>query len=154
MSNFYSEAPVVFSSVSAVTATRGSNDPQIGARMVHSSKEYVYIYNAGASDIYPRYGVAPKTACTSYSGTLSSAAYGKLFGVVVHTTIPAASYGWVCYRGVVPLATTSASIAVKAFVCVDADGTFSTYVCGTTGKEIGQVTVAGAAGTITAYINL
>jgi hypothetical protein len=153
--SFYSAAPVIFGGISSVTATRGSKDPEPGQRCTYANVDYVYIYNGGASDIPPTYGCVPQTAASGYTATLTSVAKDTLLGVCQHTTIPASSYGWVANRGVVRVFT-SAAISTGAFLTVSTDGYFATYVCGTTGKEIGKVLVASSAATnvtATAYIS-
>jgi hypothetical protein len=77
-------------------------------------------------------------------------------GVCQHTTIATSAYGWVAYRGVVNVFA-SAAIAAGAFATVGANGYFATYVCGTTGKEIGKFLTAVSAATNvtgTAYISV
>ena len=145
----------MFGGISGVTATRGSGDPQIGARVIYNSREFVYVHNAGDRDIPPSYGITPQTACSSYSGTLSSAAYGQMFGVVVHATLTTGTYGWVCNRGVVQVRIGSAAVDGN-FISVGANGVFATYVCGTTGKEVGFIVSASSGSTAmaTAYVNL
>jgi len=152
----YSAAPIISGGISMVTATPGRNDPQLGQRVTFGNKDYVYIYNAGGSDIPPSWGCVPAAGASNCSATLSSALYDTVLGVCQHTTIPAASYGWVAYRGVVNVYA-SAAIAAGAFMTVGANGIFTTYVCGTTGKEIGKfLTVASAATGVTgtAYISV
>lgn len=152
----YSAAPIISGGISNVTATLGRNDPQLGQRITYDNKDYVFVYNAGGSDIYPSYGCVPVAAASSTSVTLSSALYDTIVGVCQHTTIPASSYGWVAYRGVVKVMA-SAAIAAGAFCTVSTNGYFGTYVCGTTGKEIGKFLTAASAATGltgTAYISV
>jgi hypothetical protein len=152
----YSAAPIICEGISSVVATRTSKSPEPGQRIVYNGVEYVYIYNGGTTDLPPTYGIAPQTACSGYTGTISTAAYDTILGVCQHTTITAGAYGWVACKGVVRVFT-SAAISTGAFLTVGANGYFGTYVCGTTGKEIGKVLVASSAATnvtATAYISV
>jgi len=152
----YSATPVIFGGISNVVTTRASKDPEPGQRCIYGNVEYVYVYNGGNSDIPPTYGVAPQTAASGYTGTLTTVAYDTILGVCQHTTITTGAYGWVACKGVVHVYT-SAAISTGAKLTVGADGYFGTYVCGTTGKEIGKVLVASSAATTvtaTAYISV
>lgn len=151
--NFYSDIPF-FGGISGVVGTLTANTPQLGTRICYDGKEYVYVYNGGNSQIGPKYGITPQTGCSSYTGTLTSVAYGAFHGVVVHATITTSAYGWVCSRGVVQVVCGSGT-ATGTPITVGADGVVATYVCGTTGKEIGWVVSASSGSTaqVTAYIN-
>ena len=92
---------VVFDeSVSAVTATPSV---ELGSRRVWKGEEYVYCYNAGGAAISTSLalGVVIVTAATGYSVAATSLAdvHNPCVGVVKHTAIPAASYGWVMVKG-------------------------------------------------------
>ena len=151
--SFYSNTPIMFGGISGVTATRG-NDPEPGARINYAGREFVYVYNAGGTAIAPGKCCVPATSTTGYSCTVSSAVYGIPVGVCVHASIPAASYGWVCYRGTCEVSVPSACAQGSA-LCVGSNGALATYACGTTGKEFGYTTSAssGSTGMVTAYIS-
>ena len=94
-----SAGPVVFAGVSAVTATRGSKDPEVGARKTVGDEEYIYVYNTGAdAQISPGQG-AVLSAVTGYSVTVSSISADFLAGVCKHATITTGAYGWLCVKG-------------------------------------------------------
>ena len=154
MSEFYSNTPVMFGGISGVTLTRGSKDPQLGARVIYNSKEYVYVYNAGTTQATVGNCMVPATSTAGYSGTVSSAVFGIPLGVVVHATLTTATYGWLCSRGTVEVSVSSACAQGTA-LSVGANGAWATYVCGTTGKEFGYAVSAGSGSTalVTAYIS-
>ena len=98
MANYQNE-PVSFAPISNVTATPGTNDPEVGARTTRGDEDYVYCFNAGNSDIPPTYGCI-LSAVTGYSVTISSiTGVDQLVGVVKHKTLTTATYGWVMVRG-------------------------------------------------------
>ena len=152
---FYSNTPVIFEGISGVVTTLVSKSPQIGSRVNYEGNDYVYVYNGGNSEISKGYGICPQTAATGFTGTITSVAKDPFLGVVVHATLPTASWGWVCNKGIVPVAIASAAAVGTAF-SVSADGVFATYVCGTTGKEVGKILTASSGSTAiaTAYICL
>ncbi len=104
-------APIRFAGVSQVTATLGSNDPQVGDRCEEGGNSYVFVYNNGTSQISQGYG-ATVTAATGYSCTVSSiTSVDWLLGVCKNATITTNTYGWLVTRGfvtVVMQSTTSA----------------------------------------------
>lgn len=155
MTTFYSNTPIIFGGISGVTSSRGSKDPQVGAEAIYAGVKYVYIYNAGTTQISKGNVCVPATATAGYSCTVSSAVYGQPVGVCVHATLTTGTYGWVATKGTVEVSAASACAQGTA-LCVGANGAFATYVCGTTGKEYGYSVSAssGSTGLVTAYINL
>ena len=143
---YNSASPIIFGGISGVVTTLTGKYPQVGTKVNYEGTEYIYVYNGGDQPIYPGQGIVAQTAATGYTGTISSVAYDRILGVVVHTTMLTSTHGWVAYRGLVDVYT-SAAIDTGAFVTVDADGYFTTYTCGTTGKEIGKVLVKSSAAT-------
>jgi hypothetical protein len=150
--NYYSDIPF-FGGISQVVSTLTANTPQLGTRITYDGKQYVYVYNGGNSQINPGYGICPQSGCTSYTGTITSVAYGLFHGVVQHSTLTTSTYGWVQYKGIAQVHIGS-STAQGTAITVGADGVFATYVCGTTGKECGWVVSASSGSTaqVTAYI--
>lgn len=151
--SFYSDTPIMFGGISGTTATRGK-DPEPGTRVNYAGREFVYIYNAGGTAVAPGKLVVAATGTAGYSCTVSAATYGIPVGVCVHATIAAASYGWVCYRGTCEVAIPSAC-AQGTVIAVNTNGVFATYICGTTGKEVGYMVSASSGSTAlaTAYIS-
>jgi hypothetical protein len=87
-------APIRFAGVSQVTATLGSNDPQVGDRCEEGGNSYVFVYNNGTSQISPGYG-ATVTAATGYSCPVSTiTATDWVIGVCKNATITTNTYGW------------------------------------------------------------
>lgn len=111
--------------VSAVTATPSV---ELGARRWHLGEEYVYCYNAGGGDIYPKYGVNLITGASGYSigntGTSDTAL--PFVGVVKHATMAAADYGWVLTQGYTAIKYHTDSVCTADFVAISLarEGTF------------------------------
>jgi len=96
---YYGNEPVKFGSISMVTATLGDNDPEPGYEAKVGDEKYVFVYNAGNSQIPPTYG-ATVSAVTGYSVTLSSiTSVDFLIGICKHATLTTATYGWLMTRG-------------------------------------------------------
>ena len=47
MSSFANDLILCFG-VSMITASLGTNDPEVGARTTHNGEEYVFVYNVGS----------------------------------------------------------------------------------------------------------
>jgi hypothetical protein len=151
---FYSNTPIMFGGISNVTATRGK-DPEPGMRVCYNGVDYVFVYNAGTTQISKGNVAVIATATTGYSVTVSSAVYGIPVGVCVHATLTTATYGWLAYRGTVEVSAPSAC-AQGSSIATGANGAVATYLCGTTGKEWGYTVSAGSGSTamMTAYISI
>jgi len=143
----YSQSPVVFGGVSGVTATRGSHDPEIGSRVNFGGNEYVYVYNAGNSQISPGYAAVPASGCTSpYSCTVSSTAGQNLaVGLCKNATLTTGTYGYLLYRGV-GKATASATVAAGDNACLGVDGALASAVTYPGIAKFISATVTGASG--------
>jgi hypothetical protein len=150
---FYSDTPVLFGGLSGVTATPGSKDPEIGSRVNYAGNEFLYVYNAATSDVYPGYAVTPLAATAGYSCTVSTTAQIDVpMGVVKNATLTAGSYGWVQTRGHCKIHV-SAAVAAGAPMQLGANGIF---VSGVTGPFFAKLLVAASAATNTsalAYIS-
>lgn len=93
---FNDASPVLFESVSQVTTT---NSVELGTKVAYMGKEYVYVYNAGNSQALPGHGVTI-SGVSGYSVTISSTSMIDAFvGVVHHSTIATAYYGWIVTKG-------------------------------------------------------
>lgn len=149
---FYSENPVLFESVSAVTATPSVD---VGTRVVVGNNAYIYAYNNGNSQISVG-RCAVVSALSGYSVTVSSISGDFPVGVVKHATLTTATYGWLLTQGFVDNMTNGmASTAITAGdpIQVAADGA----VCKAAGlgPNIGKFTSStGSAGTGSAYISI
>lgn len=131
-------------SVSNVTATPSV---EIGARRFHKGEEYIYCYNAGGADIYPKYGVNLITGASGYSiantGTTDTAL--PFVGVIKHSTIAAGSYGWVMNKGYAIVKHHTDSICTADFVAIalGREGTFHQARPVTDAVHVGTFAVVG-----------
>lgn len=156
----YGVAPVLFESVSSVTAT---NSVDLGSRVDVAGASYVYVYNAGNSQISVGQG-AVLSGVSGYSVTVSSntgasaAALGDMFvGVCKHATLTTATYGWLMTRGFGSVkAHPSTGLAAGQLLVSGSDGVWApaTFGTNTGGLVQAKCTVATAsAGVGEAYIN-
>lgn len=146
----FNAAPILFESVSAVTAT---NSVDLGTKRFVGDEEYIYVYNAGGSQISTG-RVATVSAVTGYSVTVSSVSGAFIIGACKNATLTTATYGWLVTKGWVDGATNgmaSTALAGGDPVQAAADGA----ICkGETGPYIGKIVAATAsAGTGTIYIS-
>lgn len=145
----YSVGPVRFESVSAVTA---SPSVEVGTVVMEGDEKYIYVYNAGNSQISVG-KVATVSGVSGYSVTVSSVSGDVAVGVCKHATIATGSYGWLISRGFVDSVTNGmASTALVAgdVVQVAADGAVAK---GVTGPSIGKMmTATGSAGVANAFV--
>lgn len=124
--SFYSDTPVLFGGISGVTASRGSKDPELGARCNYAGNQYVYAYNAGNSEAYPGIGMTLIAGATNYSCTISTTAgLDQPVGVVRHATMATGTYGWLLTKGI-GSAYTSAAIAAGTGLQIAANGLWTT----------------------------
>lgn len=116
-----SVGPIRFDTISAVTATRGAKDPEVGTVVREGDEEYIYVYNTGNSQISVGYG-AVCSAVTGYSVTVSSLTHTDVpIGVCKHTTLTTGTYGWLLRRGFGKAHALSALVAAD-LVCLGVDG--------------------------------
>lgn len=108
---FYSQSPVLFGSVSMVTGTLGANDPDLGTVVSIDEERYVFVYNAGGSQISVGQ-CATVSATTNYSVTVTTTANTDMIvGVCKHATLTTATYGWLLQKGFCPI-TASATVTI------------------------------------------
>lgn len=151
----YSASPIFFESVSQVTAT---NSVELGTHRREGDETYIYVYNAGNSQISPGLGCTV-SAVTGYSVTVSSTtSVDTIVGVVKHATLTTGTYGWVLVHGFGQVQMqASNSAAAGQLLTVAADGEFALksnstgYPAPAVGKAMAAI-ASGASGT--AYINL
>ncbi len=95
-------SPLRWGSVSMVTATLGGNDPEVGTRMTETGRDYVFVYNAGTTQISIGNGAVVTNSSTGgYSCTVTSVAGADVpLGACYHTTLTTATYGWLLTRGI------------------------------------------------------
>lgn len=154
----YANRPVLFAGKSMVTASLGANDPEPGYRMTDGDEDYVFVYNAGNSQIPPSYG-AVISAVSGYSVTISSVtSVDFLVGVCKHATITTGAYGWLVTRGFVEVEMEADnSAAAGQILALAADGEFALksnstgYPTPAVGKTMEAIASAGSG---TAFINV
>jgi hypothetical protein len=154
----YSVGPIRFDSVSAITATRGANDPKPGEECIVAGDRYVYVFNAGGSTI-AKGNCAAVSALTGMSvsvSTVTSVDYPV--GVCVHTDIPTLNYGWLLTKGICRvIMQADNSAAAGQLLTVAADGLFALksnstgYPAPALGKTLSAV---ASAGSCHAYISI
>lgn len=141
---------VLGESVSSVTLVPSV---ELGTRATIGGNDYIYVFNAGNSEIPPARGVV-LSATSGYSVTLSSTTTTDfMIGICKHSTMATAAYGWVLTQGFASfLAGASDSFTVGGPIGIAADGAFAfkSSVTGYTGPVVGKVMVsspsAGSAG--------
>lgn len=158
----YGVAPVRFGSVSMVTASPGANDPEVGTVTEENDERYMFVYNAGNSQISPGH-LAVLSAVTGYSVTVSSTSMSDVaVGVCKHTTLTTGTYGWLLRRGFgLAKAAANSGIAAGDLLTVGADGVWASKLASTAysqtiapaiyGKAMGATASAGVAD---AYFNI
>jgi hypothetical protein len=139
-----------FAGVSQVTASLGVNDPEVGQMLRSGDEEYIFVYNAGGSDITPG-DAAVVSAVSGYSVTVSSTtAVDFAIGVCKHATLTAGTYGWLMTRGFgqVNMHANNSVAAGGMLVCGDAGKFFNkTISTGVPTPVIGKAMAAIASGT-------
>lgn len=124
MASPYSVAPILFESVSGVTATMGINDAEIGTEVTVGDERYIKVYNAGTTQISVGQG-AVCSGVTGYSVTVSSTSNDVFVGVCKHSTLTTATYGWLVKKGFVSIQlATNVSCAAGAKLIAGNDGGF------------------------------
>ena len=154
----YANNPVLFAGVSQVTASLGANDPEVGAECRVGDETYIFVYNAGNSQIQPSYG-AVVSAVSGYSVTISSVTgVDFLVGVCKHATLTTGTYGWLLQKGFCEVEMEADnSAAAGGILALAADGEFA-FKSNSTGyptPAVGKAMAAiASAGSGTAFINV
>lgn len=149
-------SPIRFVGASFTTSSLGLNDPNVGDVARIGDENYVFVYNAGNSNILVGDGVIV-SAVSGYSVSISSVTgVDLLVGVCKHGTISTGYYGYVCTRGFSQVNMgANLSAAAGAGLVLAADGKF-TYKTISTGYaapmqvKTMEAIASGASGT--AYI--
>lgn len=97
----YGNGPIGFESVSSVTATP-TPGLDLGTEVMYAGVKYRYVYLDGDTQALPGMGVTV-SGLSGYSVTISSVTdiNDICLGVVVHSTLTTATYGWVAIQGFV-----------------------------------------------------
>lgn len=154
---FNSVGPILFESVSNVTATPSHN---LGDRILINSEEYVYCFNAGGSTCTAGKAVKLITGASGYSIAVTSLTdiFNPCVGVVKHADLTTATYGWVMVKGFLNVTMVSAATGDYIGVGLGVDGKFVQSAYGTsavgTGAAVGNIMGAntGAGGLAYAFI--
>jgi hypothetical protein len=153
---FNSVGPILEESISQVTATPSA---RLGDRRVVAGEEYVYCYNAGGAQISVNKVAKLVTGASAYSvaATALTDVFSPAVGVVKHSTMAAADYGWVMTKGFATVSPVSATTADYVALACGASGSVIAWAAtgATQGIQIGVALGAdtGAAGSLYAYIN-
>lgn len=158
--SFNSPLNANFAGVSQVTATLGKNDPELGTRASFGGNEYLFVYNAGNSQISVG-RAATLSGVTGYSVTVSTTINADhVVGVCYHATLTTGTYGWLLTRGIGTVITsTSVALVTGTVATVQADGYWDNLVISgvTSQVDVGAraklLTTATSASTGTAYIS-
>lgn len=142
----YGVGPVFFESVSAVTAT---NSVQLGTRLLYDGNKYVYVYNAGTTQISVGEG-ATVSAVSGYSVTVSSITLADiLMGVCKHVTLTTGTYGWLVCEGFAPAkAVPDTGLVAGGMLSLGADGRFAPALSTMTANVFGKCMIATISGGI------
>lgn len=156
--SFYGVSPVLFAGVSQVTASLGTNDPEIGTRMSAGDEDYLFVYNAGNSQAVPGQ-LLTASAVTNYSLTISSTTnLDVAVGVVKHATLTTGTYGWLLTKGFGPAKLTADSgCAAGQLLTVGGDGVWSVKSLSTAipSEVYGKaMTATASAGVCDAYFKI
>jgi hypothetical protein len=156
----YNVGPVKFGGVSQVTATRGANDPDLGARCQEGACEYIYVYNDGNSQALVGQAVVLQSGASGYSVTISSVTSADLaIGVVRNATLTTGAYGWVVTKGItyVKMGASSGSVAVNGLIQIADNGLFVPASNATGSKALGcgkALEAIASSATGIAHVNL
>lgn len=138
----YSTGPIRFDSVSMVTATLGTHDPEVGTVVREGDEEYIFVYNAGNSQISVGNG-AVVSAVTGYSVTVSSITHTDVpVGVCKHATLTTGTYGWLLRKGFGP-AVAGSSLVAGDLVCLGVDGKWVAKLATTAYSQVVMPAVYG-----------
>lgn len=123
---FYGVAPIAFGPVTAVTATPGANDAQLGTVRQEGANTYIRVYNDCNSTIPTALGCVLQSGATGYSVTVSSVTSADLLVGVAVNTISTGYYGWVLARGItsIKMGATSGTVAAGDLVHLADNGLF------------------------------
>jgi len=154
----YGNEPVRFAGVSMVTASLGTNDPEVGARTIHNGEEYVFVYNTGSSTANIGH-CCIVSAVSGYSVTVSSVTNVDFaIGVVKHSGLATGEYGWLMTRGFMEIEMSpNNSCTTAQMLNLGPDGGFA-QVSNTTGQASPYIAKAmhgvDSGASVTAYVSI
>lgn len=151
-------SPIRFVGPTFTTNSLGPNDPKVGDVARIGDENYVFVYNAGNSNIAAGDGVIV-SGVSGYSVTVSSTtSVDLLVGVRVGSTLSTGYYGYICTRGFAQVNMgANLSAAAGGLLVLAADGKFTNKTISTGWVSPAQVKAmdaiaSGASGT--AYISI
>ena len=124
---YQSLSPVLFESVSAVTA---SPSVDLGIRRVVDGNEYIYCFNAGNVQISQGMpgliNSANSNFSVSASNAVSQSGWHKFVGVCHNATLTTATYGWLMSKGVAIVALDASAVSMNSgdLLALGVDGGF------------------------------
>lgn len=144
-------SPLVrFGGVSMVTATLGTNDPEIGTTIEEGDEKYIFVYNAGNSQISTG-RAAVLSGVTNYSVTVSSVTSVDFgVGVCKHATLTTGTYGWLLTRGFTQVqmgANDSCTTGDILRLAVDGAFALASNATGNLSPVVGKAMTGAASGT-------
>lgn len=148
--------PVLEEGVSQVTQTPSV---EVGVKRVYLGETYVYAFNAGGSQISQKMVAKLVTGASGYSvaATALTDVFSPAVGVVKHSTMAAADYGWLLTQGFATVNPVSAITGDYMPLACGASGSVVAWAAtgATQGIRIGIALNANtaAAGNLYAYIN-
>lgn len=136
--------PILFESVSAVTATPSV---ELGTRRMVGGEEYVYVYAQAAVSASVGCSASGLSGYSVIATGLISGAF--CYGFVKHADIAAGSYGWLLTKGIISSPVNG--MVSTAFVATDnvmlaADGKIANQAAATGGHVLGRVLTAAVSG--------
>jgi len=153
--------PVRVETISNVTATPGSRDPELGSKCTQDGKEYIYVYNGGNSDIEKGKGAVLQggSGTAGYTCTVSSVSgVDFLVGVAEHATLTTGTYGWLLQKGLCNVEMEADNSGVTgALLALAADGEFAFKSASTNyaGPAVGKLMESAASGaSALAYVSV
>jgi hypothetical protein len=117
----YSDSTIKFGALSAVTATRGPNDPSLGDVAEDANGKYRYVYCSDAA-------VTGQAVCMTATAGGWTVSVGTVTGVDYPVgwtinTLSTGTYGWVQTQGIVKVQMSAAvSAAIGALLTVGSNG--------------------------------
>jgi hypothetical protein len=148
---FQSVGPIAFESVSNVTA---ANSVELGTRVTVNGNDYIYVYNAGNSQISKGYG-AVLSGTTGYSVTVSAITMVDFaVGICRNATLTTGTYGWLMTRGFSTfVAGANDSFAAGNPIALAVDGAFAnkTISTGYVTPHVGKTVQASDSGASAGY---
>lgn len=116
-----------FNPISNVTATKGTNDPELGQTTFYNGADYLYVYSSNEASVGHAVIMTGTTGYTVSVGTVTNVDIPA--GWVQHATLTTGTYGWIATRGVLKMQmSAAASVAIGGLVVAGANGFMNTLI--------------------------